>query len=200
MTAIAFDYPPEIEALRDGIAAFVRREVIGRHERHADILDDPRKCYAPDGRYAPEVIEIIREIRMASAEADQAKAAEVLDAARERANRVVADAEREARQIHERASADVTAHVQDLLASARYDLNQLETRADAARSHLEELRDLAARSLGPDVVRPSSSLGSPDSFLSPQHRPVGAEPSGEPAVGPGIDAARADDPPPVEAP
>ena len=69
MTAIAFDYPPEIEALREGIAAFVRREVIGRHERHADILDDPRKCYAPDGRYAPEVIEIIREIRMASAEA-----------------------------------------------------------------------------------------------------------------------------------
>src|SRR5581483_2287533 len=67
MTAIAFEYPDEIRALRDGLAAFVKKEVIARHERHAQLLDDGRRRFADDGRFVPEVVELIREVRMASA-------------------------------------------------------------------------------------------------------------------------------------
>ncbi len=69
MTSIAFDLPADIIAVRDAIEVFVRREVLPRHEQHAALLDDPRRRYAADGRYADEVYAIIREIRMASAEA-----------------------------------------------------------------------------------------------------------------------------------
>ena len=69
MTAIAFDIPEDLEAITDGIEAFVRREVLSRHTKYADLIDDPRKRYANDGRYADEVYDLIREIRQASSEA-----------------------------------------------------------------------------------------------------------------------------------
>ncbi len=69
MTSIAFDLPADIIAVRDAIEVFVRREVLPRHEKHAALLDDPRRRYAADGRYADEVYAVIREVRMASADA-----------------------------------------------------------------------------------------------------------------------------------
>ncbi len=69
MTSIAFELPAEIIAVRDAIEVFVRREVLPRHEKHAALLDDPRRRYAADGRYADEIYAIIREVRMASAQA-----------------------------------------------------------------------------------------------------------------------------------
>ena len=69
MGSIAFDLPAEISAVRDAIEVFVRREVLPRHEQHAALLDDPRRRYAADGRYADEVYAIIREVRIASAAA-----------------------------------------------------------------------------------------------------------------------------------
>lgn len=69
MSAIAYEYADEIRALRDGIEAFLRAEVFTRHERHEALLDDDRRLYAPDGRFSPEVLEIIRDIRMAAAKA-----------------------------------------------------------------------------------------------------------------------------------
>jgi acyl-CoA dehydrogenase len=69
MTAIAFDYPDEIAALREGLAGFVRQEVIARHEKHAALLDNERRRYSENGNYVPEVVELIREVRMASARA-----------------------------------------------------------------------------------------------------------------------------------
>ena len=69
MSSIAFELPAEIVAIREAIEAFVKREVLARHARHAALLDDPRRRYAADGRYAEEVHAIIREVRMASAEA-----------------------------------------------------------------------------------------------------------------------------------
>ena len=69
MTSIAFDLPADIIAVRDAIEVFVRREVLPRHEQHAALLDDPRRRYAADGRYADEVYAVIREVRMASADA-----------------------------------------------------------------------------------------------------------------------------------
>ena len=69
MTAIAFELPEEIAAVREGIAAFIRAEVVPRHEKHHDLLTDPHRLYARDGRYAPEVVALMREVRMASARA-----------------------------------------------------------------------------------------------------------------------------------
>ncbi|HZD26148.1 MAG TPA: acyl-CoA dehydrogenase family protein, partial [Alphaproteobacteria bacterium] len=69
LSAIAFPIPDEILAVRDGLAAFLKREVVARHETHHALLSDPRRRYAEDGRYTPEVQAIVREVRMAAAEA-----------------------------------------------------------------------------------------------------------------------------------
>jgi acyl-CoA dehydrogenase len=69
MTAIAYQYPDEIAALREGLTGFIKREVIARHEKHAALLDNERRRYDEDGRYVPEVVELIRAVRMAAADA-----------------------------------------------------------------------------------------------------------------------------------
>jgi acyl-CoA dehydrogenase len=69
MGAIAFDIPADIERVAAGLTRFIKAEVVGRHDKHAALLNDPRRRYGPDGRYAPEVVELIREVRMASAHA-----------------------------------------------------------------------------------------------------------------------------------
>lgn len=69
MSAIAFALPPEIVAVRDAVEVFVRREVLPRHARHAALIDDPRRRYAADGRYADAVYAVIREVRMAASAA-----------------------------------------------------------------------------------------------------------------------------------
>lgn len=69
MAAIAFDLPEEIRQVTDGLVAFARKEVLPRHERHRDLLEDGRRLYTEDGRLSPPVVELIREVRMAAAEA-----------------------------------------------------------------------------------------------------------------------------------
>ncbi len=69
MPAIAFEYPEEVRAIRDGLDRFIRAEIIPRHEKHAALLDDERHLYTDDGRYHPEVLEHIRDVRMAASEA-----------------------------------------------------------------------------------------------------------------------------------
>ena len=69
MTAIAFDIPAEIQQITRGLERFLHSEVIARHDKHAEVLDDPRRRYGADGRYTPEVVELIREVRMAASEA-----------------------------------------------------------------------------------------------------------------------------------
>lgn len=69
MTAIAFDIPADLRRIVAGLERFLRAEVVTRHEKHAALLDDPRRRYAADGRYAPDVVDLIREVRMASAAA-----------------------------------------------------------------------------------------------------------------------------------
>jgi len=69
MTAIAYDYPDDIVALKEGIAAFIRAEVIPRHEKHHDLLADQRRKYTAEGAYTPEVLQLFREVRMSSAKA-----------------------------------------------------------------------------------------------------------------------------------
>lgn len=69
MTSIAFDLPDEVIAVRDGVEAFVRSEVMTRHDKHADLLSNPRRLYQEDGRLCDEVLALIREVRMTSSKA-----------------------------------------------------------------------------------------------------------------------------------
>jgi acyl-CoA dehydrogenase len=52
-----------------GLASFLEREVVARHKAHAEIFEDPRRLFDGDGRYVPEVLAMIRSVRMASADA-----------------------------------------------------------------------------------------------------------------------------------
>ncbi len=60
MSATAFDYPEEIRALREGLAAFIRAEVAPRHEANAHLLEDEHRKFTPEGRYHPEVLKLLR--------------------------------------------------------------------------------------------------------------------------------------------
>ena len=62
-------YPPDIVALRDGLDGFLKQDVIARHERHAALLDDERRLFTDDGRYHPDALALIREVRMAASRA-----------------------------------------------------------------------------------------------------------------------------------
>lgn len=68
-SAHAFEYPEDIQALLDALGGFIRAEILPRHKKHADLLADSRRKYLPDGRFSPEMWDIIGEIRKASAEA-----------------------------------------------------------------------------------------------------------------------------------
>ena len=59
MAAIAFEYPEEIKAIREGIGTFLRNEVIPLHNNNADILEDERRKYRPDGGYSEELVGLI---------------------------------------------------------------------------------------------------------------------------------------------
>lgn len=69
MTAIAAELPEELAQISDSVEAFCRAEVITRHEKHHELLNDPRRTYREDGRFVDEVIGHIRDVRMASAKA-----------------------------------------------------------------------------------------------------------------------------------
>ena len=67
MTAIAEPLPAGIGDFRDRVLGFAEREVLPLHERHGELLDDPRGRYDASGRLRPEVVALIREVRTASA-------------------------------------------------------------------------------------------------------------------------------------
>ena len=69
VTAIGFDIPEDLTQIVAGLERFIRAEVIARHEKHVHLLDDPRERYDAAGRYAPKVIELIREVRTAASDA-----------------------------------------------------------------------------------------------------------------------------------
>lgn len=69
MPAIANDYPEEIRAVREAVGGFVERVVIPAHQRHAAILDDPRRRYDATGRTSAEAWKILCEVRQQAAAA-----------------------------------------------------------------------------------------------------------------------------------
>ncbi len=69
MPAIAYQYPDEVRAIREGLDRFLKTEVIARHERHAALLDNERNLFTDDGRYHPDALALITEVRIAAARA-----------------------------------------------------------------------------------------------------------------------------------
>jgi acyl-CoA dehydrogenase len=69
MGGVAFDIPEEIGAVCAGLEAFLKTEVIARHERHHELLSNPQNCFGEDGAYVPDVTALIREVRMVAADA-----------------------------------------------------------------------------------------------------------------------------------
>ena len=61
--------PAQTAEILDGLHSFLRTEVIAVHDRHAELLDNPRRRYTEAGANVPEVEELRRQVRMAAAEA-----------------------------------------------------------------------------------------------------------------------------------
>ena len=56
MTAIANSLPEDVRAARDGILAFVEREVMPRHAEHRALFDDPRRLSTGSDESLPSAI------------------------------------------------------------------------------------------------------------------------------------------------
>jgi alkylation response protein AidB-like acyl-CoA dehydrogenase len=56
-------------SILEGLQEFVAAEVVARHERHVELLENQRLVYDESGRHSDAVLELKREVRMASAEA-----------------------------------------------------------------------------------------------------------------------------------
>lgn len=59
----------DLDDLLDGLRGFLDAEVVPRHRARNDELLDRGELYGPDGRYRPEVLDLIAEVRQASARA-----------------------------------------------------------------------------------------------------------------------------------
>ena len=69
MSAIAAEMPEEVEFARAGILRFAEKEVLTRHQKHSDFFEEPRKLYDENGRFSADLVALITEVRMQSAEA-----------------------------------------------------------------------------------------------------------------------------------
>lgn len=69
MSAIAFDLPGDVTAIRDGVLRFVDTEIVPRVENNRALFEDQRKLYDENGRYSADVQRLIRETRTLSANA-----------------------------------------------------------------------------------------------------------------------------------
>lgn len=66
--AAAGEAPDELDEILDGLRGFLQAEVMARH-RARPHLSHTKHQFDPSGRFTPEVLEQIREVRRASAEA-----------------------------------------------------------------------------------------------------------------------------------
>lgn len=66
---VDFAIPDEVRMIRDGVAAFVEKEVVPEEKRLARFLQDDRHALADDGRLRPEIVDAVKRIRRKSAQA-----------------------------------------------------------------------------------------------------------------------------------
>jgi acyl-CoA dehydrogenase len=64
-----FDIPEDVRMVGDGLLRFVEQEVEPLERANADLLSNHRMTYGEDGRYAPRLLELRRQVRMKSAAA-----------------------------------------------------------------------------------------------------------------------------------
>jgi acyl-CoA dehydrogenase len=64
-----FAVPQDAQDVSDALLSFIDRYVVPLEERHRELLESERNRYAPDGRLVPGVIELRRQVRLASAAA-----------------------------------------------------------------------------------------------------------------------------------
>ncbi len=69
MSAIAFDIPEDILAMREGLRAFAEAEILPRHEANLDLFEDQRRLYDSAGRFSEELLNLIGEVRRAASKA-----------------------------------------------------------------------------------------------------------------------------------
>mgnify|MGYP001339842987 FL=1 len=69
MSAIAFDIPEDILAMREGLRTFAEAEILPRHEANLDLFEDQRRLYDSDGRFSEELLHLIGEVRRAASKA-----------------------------------------------------------------------------------------------------------------------------------
>ena len=69
MSAIAFDIPEDILAMREGLRAFAEAEILPRHEANHNLFEDQRRLYDSDGRFSAELLNLIGEVRRTASKA-----------------------------------------------------------------------------------------------------------------------------------
>lgn len=69
MSAIGFPMPVGMDEILEGLDAFLEVEVIARYEKNRELFENPRRVFTESGRYSDEIIDTMRAVRMASAEA-----------------------------------------------------------------------------------------------------------------------------------
>ena len=69
MTATLEYTGAEYADLVGGIASFVKRKVVPLEEANRELLENSRLTFAEHGGYSQPVLDLMREVRMASAEA-----------------------------------------------------------------------------------------------------------------------------------
>ncbi len=69
MSAIAFDIPEDILAMREGLRDFAKAEILPRHETHRELFENQRRLYREDGRFSDELLTLIGEVRRAASKA-----------------------------------------------------------------------------------------------------------------------------------
>ena len=67
MSAIAFELPDDVIAVRDGVLRFVEKEVAPRLDKNHTLLADARQLYDAQGAHARDVRDLIHDVRIASA-------------------------------------------------------------------------------------------------------------------------------------
>ncbi|PWA07828.1 acyl-CoA dehydrogenase [Pueribacillus theae] len=64
-----FNIPEDTQEIINGLKQFIEKKVIPLEEKNEELLTNPRKYFTEDGRHAPEVEELRKEVRMESARA-----------------------------------------------------------------------------------------------------------------------------------
>ena len=70
MSTVAFSIPEDVRAMREGLHAFVKAEVLTCHEKkNKEMLEDQPQLYREDGRLCEKLLLLIGEVRRTASEA-----------------------------------------------------------------------------------------------------------------------------------